>query len=377
MIAEKLRKAVRVAALSGDLTRDLQVSSASPWLPREIHKVITGHKGGGTPSKTEVSYWGGGIAWASIKDIKSTVLTRTQDTITERGLKESSSNLIPVDSVIVGMRMGVGKVCVNKIEVAINQDLRALFPDDSVLPEYLMLAISGLEFQTSGATVQGIKLKQLLDSKILIPPLSEQKAILARLELLDSKIDRLAELEREREDLDRDLPDLLLQGLLKLILDSQILGQTPTKLVTIGEAFTLKAGKFIKASEIKSSGAYPCFGGNGIRGYVDRYNYEGTFPLIGRQGALCGNVKIARGKFYATEHAVTVSCNLDINPEWAFYLLTAMNLNQYATATAQPGLAVKNLMALSFGLPSNEYQDDVVTFSRRYCDALRQLESFT
>ena len=106
----------------------------------------------------------------------------------------------------------------------------------------------------------------------------------------------------------------------------------------------LQAGKNITTKDIYPEQSeqhnYPCFGGNGIRGYVANSNRNGEFPIIGRQGALCGNVNLAIGEFYATEHAVVVERFSDTDLLWAYYTLTELNLNQYATATVQPGLAV-------------------------------------
>lgn len=128
------------------------------------------------------------------------------------------------------------------------------------------------------------------------------------------------------------------------------------KWVKLGNAFELKAGKFIAASEIKKEGPYPCYGGNGIRGYVDHYNKEGKFPLIGRQGALCGNINVATGKFYATEHAVVANGGTLVDPGCAAFFLDQLNLNQYATSTAQPGLSVKRISETPFPLPPIEEQ---------------------
>ena len=112
----------------------------------------------------------------------------------------------------------------------------------------------------------------------------------------------------------------------------------------LGEIFTLQAGKNITAKDISAKQdtdhCYPCYGGNGLRGYVSSYNREGRFPLIGRQGALCGNINEANGQFYATEHAVVVDTYCDTNIDWAIKVLVYLNLNQYATSTAQPGLSV-------------------------------------
>ena len=133
--------------------------------------------------------------------------------------------------------------------------------------------------------------------------------------------------------------------------------------VRIGTVFTLQAGKNIKASDIFESnfdGSYLCYGGNGVRGYVKSYNHEGTYPIIGRQGALCGNIKYAKGKFYATEHAVCVETFAETNVKWACAFLEALNLNQYATATAQPGLAVANINTVLIPLPPKNEQQRIV-----------------
>ena len=133
--------------------------------------------------------------------------------------------------------------------------------------------------------------------------------------------------------------------------------------VRLRDIFSLQAGKNIHTSEIKDApfkGAVPCYGGNGIRGYVDRYNHNGDYHLIGRQGALCGNVNRATGRFYATEHAVCVEtfCNTDVG--WACLFLEALNLNQYATATAQPGLSVAKINQIVIPVPPLSQQRRIV-----------------
>ena len=131
----------------------------------------------------------------------------------------------------------------------------------------------------------------------------------------------------------------------------------------IGTIFTLQAGKNIQAVEIHENpfaNSYPCYGGNGIRGYVASSNRTGDYPIIGRQGALCGNINRATGEFYATEHAVCVETYSQISVAWACLFLTALNLNQYATATAQPGLAVANINEVYIPLPPLAEQHRIV-----------------
>ena len=132
---------------------------------------------------------------------------------------------------------------------------------------------------------------------------------------------------------------------------------------SIGSVFNLQAGKNIQASDISdvSTGSdYPCYGGNGIRGYVPFSNHTGDYPIIGRQGALCGCINRATGTFYATEHAVCVDTFADTDVAWACYFLTALNLNQYATATAQPGLAVSNINHVLIPVPPLAEQKRIV-----------------
>jgi type I restriction enzyme S subunit len=83
-----------------------------------------------------------------------------------------------------------------------------------------------------------------------------------------------------------------------------------------------------------------------LRGYYPEYSHSGEYLLVGRQGALCGNVHYVNEKFWATEHAVTVKPREGINAKWLFYFLKEMNLNQYSMAAAQPGLSVEYIINL-------------------------------
>ena len=112
-----------------------------------------------------------------------------------------------------------------------------------------------------------------------------------------------------------------------------------------------KSGKNIKADSISESGEYPVYGGNGLRGYTASYNHEGLYVLIGRQGALCGNVRSVYGKTYITEHAIAVAGNEKSNTNFLHYLFLKMNLGQYSDQSAQPGLAVNKLLKLKVALP--------------------------
>jgi type I restriction enzyme S subunit len=133
--------------------------------------------------------------------------------------------------------------------------------------------------------------------------------------------------------------------------------------MTLNDLVDMRAGTFIAASSISRTQdrahMYPCYGGGGLRGYVREANQQGDCLLIGRQGALCGNVQRAKGLFYATEHCVVARTRAQVDNSWAFHLLTAMNLNQFASRSAQPGLAVGAIGRLGVSVPPRAEQERV------------------
>ena len=122
----------------------------------------------------------------------------------------------------------------------------------------------------------------------------------------------------------------------------------------------LSSGKSIKAVEVQDLGPYPVIGGNGLRGYAERYNFDGECAVIGRQGAACGNVRFHSGKAYMTEHAVVAVANESSDSHYLAYLLSTMNLGRLSAQSAQPGLSVKTLSKQEIYLPPLEKQKQVV-----------------
>ena len=132
---------------------------------------------------------------------------------------------------------------------------------------------------------------------------------------------------------------------------------------TLGDICDMQAGKFVSASEIcdvKKDTMYPCYGGNGLRGYTHSFTHFGIYPLIGRQGAQCGNITYAEGKFHATEHAVVVTLKKDIGIRWLYYQLIKLDLNQYATGQAQPGLSVDVIKKVTIRIPKNKNEQQLI-----------------
>jgi type I restriction enzyme S subunit len=160
-------------------------------------------KGGGTPSKQVPEYWNGGIPWASVKDFSSTTLSKTKDYISQEGLKNSSANLISEGHVIIPTRMALGKAAINTIDIAINQDLRALVPLVPLHTRYLLHAVLSLKDEIikrgSGATVKGITQEELYRLEIYFPSCEDQVSIA---HLLDKVENLIAQRKHHLQQLD-------------------------------------------------------------------------------------------------------------------------------------------------------------------------------
>lgn len=156
------------------------------------------------------------------------------------------------------------------------------------------------------------------------------------------------------------------------------------KLGDVAQEF--KSGNSLKADEIDITGDYPVYGGNGLRGYTSTYNHDGEYALIGRQGALCGNMNYSAGKAYFTEHAVVVKADENNDTSFLYYMLDTMNLGQYSDQSAQPGLAVNKLVKLGNSFPKKEEQqqigtyfrslDHLITLHQRKCEQTKKLKKY-
>lgn len=275
-----------------------------------------------------------------------------------------------------------------------------------VYPQYIKFVFQQLTFDSVGSSIPQLTVPMIRPKLIPLPPLAEQERIVEKIEQAFYVLDIIDKLQAQYADnltaLKSKLIDAAIQGKLteqlpedgtaeelyqqiqeekqKLIKEGKIKKQKPLpeitddeipfeipeswKWVRLGNVFSLQAGKNITSSEIydnhSSDHPYLCFGGNGIRGYVEKFNRQGNFALIGRQGALCGNINLASGEFYATEHAVVVDHFGVTDVLWGAYFLKALNLNQYATATAQPGLAVSKIVSVLIPLPPLAEQKRIV-----------------
>jgi type I restriction enzyme S subunit len=154
-----------------------------------------------------------------------------------------------------------------------------------------------------------------------------------------------------------------------------LFSQGPTRwpLKALHHLCRIKSGQSITAVELSEDGDFPVYGGNGLRGYFDQYTHSGPYVLIGRQGALCGNVKVVSGKFFATEHALVCHPMDAYDARWLGYVLGAMNLNQYSQSAAQPGLSAEVIGRLRLAVAPKDEQvvvADYLDYQTAQIDAL-------
>lgn len=181
------------------------------------------------------------------------------------------------------------------------------------------------------------------------PPLEEQRAIATALSDVDALLGGLDRLIAKKRDLKQAAMQQLLTGQTRL---PGFHGEWEVK--ALAAVCSMKSGEGITSANIDQHSQYPCYGGNGLRGFTSRFTHSGRYGLIGRQGALCGNVFGVEGQFFASEHAVVVTAYERTDIRWLTRVLGRMNLNQYSESSAQPGLSVSKILNLTISAPPTE-----------------------
>jgi type I restriction enzyme S subunit len=207
--------------------------------------------------------------------------------------------------------------------------------------------------------------------KIILPPLPEQNAIAAFLEEKCSIVDSIIKDMNEQID--------ILNQYKKNIILGKVFGvqkQSEYQSAKIKYLCFMQSGDNLISEYIDKNSDYPVFGGNGQRGYYDKYNVEGDTILVGRQGALCGNIHHVSGKLWATDHAIVTKKYSNCDNNYLYYLLVSLNLNQYSFTSAQPGLAVALIHNLSVVIPKNiSKQKSIAAYLDSKCAEIDKLIS--
>lgn len=242
--------------------------------------------------------------------------------------------------------------------------------------KYVLLSNNFTQFAngtTYGAKMPRVSSNAILDQEYYIPTLSEQEAIANYLDKKTAEIDKIiAEREKKIELLNELKSSIISRAVTKGInphakmKDSGIdwIGEIPEdwEIRRLKFIANLQSGSNLTSDKIKDEGEYPVYGGNGIRGFYSDYNLDGNYVLIGRQGALCGNINFSKGKIWATEHAVVCYPIKELNYLWLGSILKVMNLNQYSTSAAQPGLSVERIKNIEVPFPPFKEQNEIANF---------------
>ena len=203
-----------------------------------------------------------------------------------------------------------------------------------------------------------------------LPSLKEQTHIAVFLKKLDERITAQEKLVESLKKYKRGAIAHILSGKSKAFSSASSWMQK-----NLGDLCSeFRSGRNISSTLIHETGDYPVYGGNGIRGYCDRYSHEGEYVVIGRQGALCGNVRIIQGQNYLSEHAIAVRANADNDTGFLLYLLGFMKLGQYSDQGAQPGLAVNKLLRLKCTVPDKKTQSKIASVLLRLDSQLSNQE---
>lgn len=216
------KKAIKQGAMQELLTGKKRLPGFSgKWTNTTLGRCFSKIVGGGTPSRAISEFWNGEIPWATVKDFATFIPYKTQEYISEAGLNHSSTHLIPKGTLITSTRMGIGKIVIYYVDVAINQDLKALFVSDDVSKEYIyhLFGMVGkiIESLGNGSTVKGIRIEQLKNLSIVLPKKNEQQAIAQVLSDMDSEIEQLEKKLAKYQQIKQGMMQELLTGRIRVV----------------------------------------------------------------------------------------------------------------------------------------------------------------
>ena len=240
---------------------------------------------------------------------------------------------------------GVGRVNVYPAYSSLLGTMQYIIPKDGYLLGYVAYALKGLNLSSfaSGAAIPHIYFKDYGKCKIDVPPLSEQQRIVNELDLLSSIIEKKKAQLKEY--------DQLAQSIFYDMFGDPVSNEKGWEAKKLGEVYKLKSGDSLSAKQFVD-GQYPVYGGNGISGYHNAFNMEGNYIIIGRVGAYCGNVRNVIGKFWLTDNAFQLIYDVEQqNPIFVTYVLTYLDLHQYANHAAQPVISNITLKEIKIPYP--------------------------
>jgi type I restriction enzyme S subunit len=261
--------------------------------------------------------------------------------------------IVPSDSRNWLLNQRVGKlfnIDKSKVNIAF---LKYILVSEPINEYYKKLGRGGLQIN--------IGKQDILNAKIPLPPLPEQQRIVSILDEAFAAIAKAKAIAEQNLKNAKELFESYLQGVLKKKgegWEEQLLE----------DCFKMKSGDNLTAKNM-SEGEYPVFGGNGIAGYHNEYNLSGSNVIIGRVGALCGNVRHITENIWLTDNAFkVVDFKFDFDHSFLTYLLNHKDLRSYARQAAQPVISNSSLKDVVLNFPKSKKEQQTIV---RQLDALR------
>ena len=332
-------------------------------------------RNGYTPSRSDMSAWDShDIPWFRMEDIREnggildSALTYVSSSAVKKGV------LFPENSLLVATSATIGAHALITVPHLSNQRFTSLQLKDEYrkhfdyrfLYYYCFVLDAFCLDHVNVSSFPSVDMRAFRSFKFPFVPLAVQREIVRILDqftTLEAELE--AELEARRAQYDYYRTHLLSY--------ESLAARGPVEMVKLGEMLDMRAGTSISSKYISekadSDCIYPCYGANGLRGYVQSVTHEYDASIIGRQGALCGNVTYACGPFFATEHAVVVTPRVELSQRWLYHSLIVANLSQYATKSAQPGLSVRRVAEVEIPVPCVSEQYRIADLLDRF-DAL-------
>lgn len=316
---------------------------------------ITQVSSGGTPSSEEESFWGGEIPWMNSGELNLKIVADVEGRITEKGLQYSSTHWIPKECVLIGLA-GQGKTrgtaAYNLIPLCTNQSIGAIYPCENFHSKYVYYFMDSryldLRALSDGGGGRGGLTKALLEQySILLPPLPEQRRIASVLTDVDALIASLDQLIEKKRSIKQGAMQQLLTGKTRLKGCNE-----PWVEKKLGDCLnSITSGMFIADTSTTTLG-FKVYGGNGWTGLrYPKYNATNSSIVVGRVGALCGNIHLLKEKAWITDNALVLRPSENNDSSFLYYLLQHHNLNKLRTGNAQPLITGANLLAFEIQIP--------------------------
>ena len=363
---------------------------------------------GGTPSRSNKSYYGGNIPWLKTGDLNDGLITNIPESITEEAVANSSAKINPTGSVLIAMYGAtIGKLGILTFPATTNQACCACVEYFAITQYYLfyfLLSHRDMFIEKGGGGAQpNISKEIIVNTAIPLPPLAEQERIVTEIEHWLTLIDQI---EQDESDLQIVIKQTK-SKILDLAIHGKLVPQDPNdepaaellkrinpkaeitcdnghskklpqnwSISTVGNVLQLKSGENIKVRQLPMGGKYPIYGGNGINGFYNKCNVSESTIIIGRVGFYCGSVFLTESKAWVTDNALIVSGYEGIyNTIYLAYLLQYLNLGKVSNSTAQPVISRKGINPIPILIPPLSEQQRIVTKIEKLFSVLDNIQN--